>query len=63
VAAGSGAVEFMLRDSHGVIQVPMDCEGIHLHDFHPRAAFHGSPDMTLATLRFREGVRLTMSMT
>ena len=53
-----------LRELHGVIQVAMGWEGIHLYDFHLRAARYGSwevaaasPDVTLAALRFRKGAR------
>src|SRR5450432_1780401 len=53
---------FTLRELHGVIQVAMGWEGIHLYDFHLRAAHYGSwevasssPDVTLAALCFREG--------
>jgi len=56
---------FTLRELHGVIQVVMGWEGIHLYDFHLRAARYGSwevgassPDVTLAALRFRKGARL-----
>ena len=55
---------FTLRELHGVIQVVMGWEGIHLYDFHLRAARYGSwevaassPDITLAALRFRKGAR------
>ena len=55
---------FTLRELHGVIQVAMGWEGIHLYDFHLRAACYGSfevgassPDVTLAALRFRKGAR------
>jgi Plasmid pRiA4b ORF-3-like protein len=55
---------FTLRELHGVIQVAMGWEGIHLYDFHLRAARYGSwelaassPDVTLAALRFRKGQR------
>ena len=55
---------FTLRKLHGVIQVAMGWEGIHLYDFHLRAARYGSwevaassPDVTLAALRFRKGQR------
>lgn len=55
---------FTLRERHGVIQVAMGWEGIHLYDFHRRAARYGScevgasaPDVMLATLRFRKGAR------
>src|SRR5471032_2293957 len=50
------------RELHGVIQVAMGWEGIHLYDFHLRAARYGSselaassPDITLAELRLRKG--------
>jgi Plasmid pRiA4b ORF-3-like protein len=53
-----------LRELHGVIQVVMGREGIHLYAFRLRAARYGSrelsassPDVTLATLRFRKGAR------
>ena len=56
---------FSLRELHGVIQVAMGWEGIHLYDFHLRAARYGSweasassPDVTLAALRFRKGARV-----
>src|ERR1022692_3646797 len=55
---------FTLRELHGVIQVAMGWEGIHLYDFHLRAAHYGSwevasssPDVILAALRFRKGAR------
>jgi Plasmid pRiA4b ORF-3-like protein len=55
---------FTLRELHGVIQVAMGWEGIHLYDFHLRAVRYGSwevaassPDVTLAALRFRKGAR------
>jgi hypothetical protein len=55
---------FTLRELHGVIQVTMGWEGIHLYDFQLRAARYGSrevaaasPDVTLAGLRFRKGAR------
>jgi hypothetical protein len=55
---------FTLRELHGVIQVAMGWEGIHLYDFHLRATRYGSwevaassPDVTLAALRFRKGQR------
>ena len=54
-----------LRELHGVIQVAMGWEGIHLYVFRFRAARYGSwelsassPDVTLANLRFRKGARL-----
>jgi hypothetical protein len=53
-----------LRELHGVIQVAMGWEGIHLYDFQLRAARYGSfeagassPDVALAMLRFRKGAR------
>jgi hypothetical protein len=55
---------FTLRELHGVIQVAMGWEGIHLYDFQLRAGRYGSwevaassPDVTLAALRFRKGAR------
>jgi hypothetical protein len=55
---------FTLRELHGVIQVAMGWEGIHLYDFHLRAERYGSsevaassPDVTLAALRLRKGAR------
>jgi hypothetical protein len=55
---------FTLRELHGVIQVAMGWEGIHLYDFQLRAARYGSwevaaasPDVTLVALRFRKGAR------
>ncbi len=55
---------FTLRELHGVIQVAMGWEGIHLYDFQLRAAHYGSwevvaasPDVTLAALRFQKGAR------
>ena len=55
---------FTLRELHGVIQIVMGWEGIHLYDFHLRASHYGSwelaassPDVTLAALRFRKGAR------
>jgi hypothetical protein len=55
---------FTLRELHGVIQVAMGWEGIHLYDFHLRAARYGSselaassPDITLVALRLRKGAR------
>jgi len=51
---------YTLRELHGVIQVAMGWEGIHLYDFALRAARYGSwelsassPDVTLASLRLR----------
>ncbi len=55
---------FTLRELHGVIQVVMGWEGIHLYNFHLRAERYGSwelaassPDVTLAALRLRKGAR------
>jgi hypothetical protein len=55
---------FTLRELHGVIQVAMGWDGIHLYQFRLRAARYGScelsaasPDVTLAALRLRKGVR------
>ena len=55
---------FTLREFHGVIQVAMGWEGIHLYVFQLRAARYGSwelsassPDVTLASLRLRKGAR------
>lgn len=56
---------FTLRELHGVIQVAMGWDGIHLYVFRLRAARYGSselsassPDVTVADLRFRKGARL-----
>ena len=53
-----------LRELHGVIQVVMGWEGIHLYNFHLRAERYGSwelaassPDVTLAALQLRKGAR------
>ncbi len=53
-----------LRELHGVIQVAMGWESIHLYQFCLRAACYGSwelsassPDVTLAALRLRKGAR------
>jgi len=53
-----------LRELHGVIQVAMGWEGIHLRQFCLRSARHGSwelsassPDVTLGALRFGKGAR------
>jgi hypothetical protein len=55
---------FTLRELHGVIQVTMGWKGIHLYEFHLRAARYGSwelsassPDITLVALRLRKGAR------
>lgn len=53
-----------LRELHGIFQVAMGWESIHLYQFCLRAARYGSwevaarsPDVTLAALRFRKGAR------
>ena len=53
-----------LRELHGVFQVAMGWEGIHLYQFRLRAARYGSlelsaasPDVALAALQFRKGAR------
>src|SRR3954467_6678449 len=53
-----------LRELHGVIQVAMEWEGIHLYQFCLRAARYGSwelsassPEVALAALRLRKGAR------
>ena len=55
-----------LGELHGVIQVAMGWESIHLYQFCLRAARYGSwelsassPDVTLAALRLRKGARFT----
>jgi len=55
-----------LLELHGVIQVAMGWEGIHLYQFCLRAARYGSwelsassPDVPLAALRLRKGARFT----
>jgi hypothetical protein len=55
---------FTLRELHGVIQVAMGWEAIHLYRFSLRAVRYGSseltsssPDITLAALRLRKGNR------
>ena len=55
---------FTLRELHGVIQVAMGWEGVHLYEFSLRAARYGSselsassPDVTVAALRLRKGTR------
>jgi hypothetical protein len=54
----------MLRELHGVIQVAMDWEGLHLYRFLLRAGQYGSselvassPNVSLAALRMRRGPR------
>jgi Plasmid pRiA4b ORF-3-like protein len=58
--------EYSLRELHGVIQVAMGWEGIHLYQFRLRAARYGScelsassPDVTIESLRLRNGARFT----
>jgi hypothetical protein len=53
-----------LRELHGVFQIAMGWEGIHLYQFSLRATRYGSselaassPDVTLAALRLRKGAR------
>lgn len=55
---------FTLRELHGVLQVAMGWEGVHLYQFALRAARYGSwelaassPEVTLAALRLRKGAR------
>lgn len=55
-----------LRELHGVLQVAMGWEGIHLYQFCLRARRLGScelsassPDVTLTSLRLRQGARFT----
>ncbi|MHB1549166.1 MAG: plasmid pRiA4b ORF-3 family protein [Acidimicrobiales bacterium] len=55
-----------LRELHGVIQIVMGWEGIHLYQFCLRSRRFGSwevsassPDVTLAELRLRKGTRFT----
>jgi hypothetical protein len=55
-----------LRESHGVFQVAMGWESLHLFVFERRGARFGScrlsaasPDVTLASLRLRRGSKLT----
>jgi len=54
-----------LRELHGVIQVVMGWEGLHLYQFLLRAGQYGSsdlgassPEVSLAALRLRQGARL-----
>jgi hypothetical protein len=54
------------RELHGIIQVAMGWEGIHLYQFCLRAARYGSwelsassPEVTLAALQLRKGTRFT----
>jgi hypothetical protein len=53
-----------LRELHGIIQVAMGWEGIHLYQFRLRSRHYGSwkvsassPDVTLTALRLRKGTR------
>jgi len=55
-----------LRELHGMIQVAMGWEGIHLYQFCFRSRRYGSwevsassPDITLAALKLRRGARFT----
>jgi pRiA4b ORF-3-like protein len=55
---------YTLQDLHGVLQIAMGWEGIHLYQFTLRATRYGSlelatssPDVTLAALRLRKGAR------
>ena len=55
---------FPLRKLHGVIQVVMGWEGIHLYQFCLRATRYGSPELsasspevTLGSLQLRRGAR------
>lgn len=57
---------YSLRELHGVIQVAMGWEGIHLYRFYLRATHYGSfelsassPDVTIDSLQLRKGVRFT----
>jgi Plasmid pRiA4b ORF-3-like protein len=56
---------FTLRQLHGVIQVAMGWEGVHLFQFHLRAIRYGSwqvaarsLDVTLENLRLHKGARV-----
>jgi Plasmid pRiA4b ORF-3-like protein len=40
---------FTLRELHGVIQVAMGWEGIHLYDFHLRATRYGSWELAASS--------------
>jgi hypothetical protein len=55
-----------LRELHGVFQVAMGWEGIHLYEFRLRATHYGSPelgwrspDITLGELQLRKGARFS----
>ena len=55
-----------MRELHGVIQVAMGWEGIHLYQFCLRSRRYGSwevsassPDVPLASLKLRRGARFT----
>jgi hypothetical protein len=57
---------FTLEELHGIIQVTMGWEGIHLYQFWIRAVHYGSfdlcvssPRVTLAHFRFRKGAKFT----
>ena len=56
----------ILRELHGMIQLAMEWEGIHLYQFCLRFQRYGSwqvsaspPDVTLASLKLRKGARFT----
>jgi hypothetical protein len=58
------AAEASLRELHGILQVAMGWEGIHLFQFRLRAVRYGSPELsaispaaTLASFRLRTGSR------
>ena len=57
---------YTLKELHGVIQVAMGWESLHLYYFHIRAVQYGSvdlcaqsPDVALAGFRFRKSARFT----
>jgi hypothetical protein len=57
---------FTLRELHGVIQVAMGCESLHLYLFQIRAVAYGSfqlsvesPDATMESFRFRKNAKFT----
>ena len=51
LAAAAGASGIFLRELHGVIQVAMGWEGIHLYQFRLRAARYGSFELSASGLR------------
>jgi Plasmid pRiA4b ORF-3-like protein len=64
--AGLVPTAYTVRALHGVTQVAMDWEGIHLYQFRLRAARYdswelsaSSPDVTLAALQLRKGTRFS----